>query len=106
MMEKRKYPVGEYPDLPAPSEKKTIIAWAKTNLFSTWYNSILTIVFVWILATSIPAILNWAIFDADFFTQSRQACTSGGACWGVITQRLDLYLYGFYPAEYLSLIHI
>ena len=30
---------------------------------------------------------------------SREACTNGGACWVFVTNRLDQFLYGFYPLE-------
>ena len=96
-MNKNKYPIGEHPNLPAPEEQSGIIKTLQRNLFSTWYNSILTVVFSIILWNIFSNVITWSFINADFFTTSRQDCTSGGACWGVITQRIDQYLYGFYP---------
>lgn len=93
------YPVGEHPDLPPPVSQNTALIWLRDNLFSTWYNAIFTVIGVALLGTLVPAVYQWAFADADFFVSSRDQCTSGGACWGVVTQRINLYLYGFYPPE-------
>ena len=60
--------------------------WLKKNLFSTWYNSILTIIcllFIYWVATSL---IGWA------FTQAQ---------WKVVTANLRLFLVGYYPEELL-----
>ncbi len=91
------YKVGEYPALPAPERRETLIYWLRKNLFSTWYNSVLTIFFIYLLGKIVPPALDWLVISADFYPESRDMCTSGGACWGVITRRIDQYIYGFYP---------
>lgn len=73
------------------------VVWIKQNLFSTWYNTLLTLLFLYILYIVVPSTLDWLFFKADFYTTSRELCTSGGACWGVVTRRFSQYLYGFYP---------
>ncbi len=58
--------------------------WLKNNLFNTWYNSILTIVCIWLLIYVITNIFNW------IFNQAQ---------WSVIQANLPLFLVGRYPAE-------
>jgi len=43
--------------------------------------------------------ISWVIFKADLSGDTRESCTSGGACWVFIKVRLDQFIYGFYPAE-------
>ncbi len=94
-----KYEVGQHPDLKPPIKQGNIILWIRKNMFATWYDTLLTVLFAYLLYQYVPIVLNWMLFDADFFTKSREDCMSGGACWGVITQRMHQYLYGFYPPE-------
>lgn len=98
-MNKLQYKVGEHPNLPAPKTQGGIFKAIRNNLFSTWYDSIVTIILIYLLLSYLPMALDWLFFSADFFVDKRSQCTSGGACWGVITARLPQYLYGFYPPE-------
>ena len=98
-MSDKTYKVGEHPDLPPPVQKDTTLAWIQRNLFSTWYNGFISVLFIYILATNIPTAIDWLFINADFFPKDRSECTSGGACWGVITMRWHQYMYGFYPPE-------
>jgi len=54
------------------------------NINSNWFNSILTLLLIFILIIGIPVILNWAFFDANFIGTSKEACTNSGACWAFI----------------------
>ncbi|MEH6822500.1 MAG: amino acid ABC transporter permease [Motiliproteus sp.] len=89
------------PDLPPPSNTSGVIGWLRINLFSTPFYSILTLIVGYLLwSTLIPA-FQWVFIDSDWVGDSREACTSGGACWVFISVRLDQFIYGFYPeAEY------
>ena len=86
--------------------------WIIKNLFSTWINSLMTIIaliFVYEVGTFF---LNRAIFEADFRTNfqgeiiaDRTLCSKNimpgeyGACWAIIYARWDQFMYGFYPIE-------
>ena len=74
-----------------------ILAWLKQNLFSTWYNALLTLFCLWLLWQVVPPLLGWALLDADFTGTSREDCTSGGACWVFVKARFWQFMYGFYP---------
>jgi general L-amino acid transport system permease protein len=58
--------------------------WLKKNLFSDWFNSLLTVVVVSVLACATYSILKWA------FTTAK---------WAVIPNNMSLYMTGLYPAD-------
>lgn len=74
-----------------------VVRWLRTNLFSTPANSLLTLVALYLLYTGIPPLIQWAFIDADWVGTSRNDCTSGGACWVFVGNRLNQFIYGFYP---------
>ncbi len=85
------------PNIPPPPSTVGIIGWTKQNLFSTPVNSLLTIVGVYLLYLIILPIIEWGVINADFLGSTREDCNSGGACWVFISQRLNFFIYGFYP---------
>ncbi|WP_210398294.1 amino acid ABC transporter permease [Motiliproteus sediminis] len=85
------------PDLPPPASTTGVVGWLRTNLFSTPFYTLLTLVTLYVLYVTLVPAIQWAFIDADWLGDSRDACTSGGACWVFITARLDQFLYGFYP---------
>ena len=89
-----------HPDLPPPNSGIGPIKWLRTNLFSTWYNSLLTLGALYLLFQIMPPLLDWAIFSADWEGKSNKDCTSGGACWALINVRFNQFMYGFYPPEH------
>ena len=89
------------PDLPPPSSLVGPVAWARQNLFSSPLNIILTLIGFYIAYALLVPALDWAIFSADWVGTDKSACTSEGACWVFVGERLDFFIYGFYPkAEY------
>ena len=87
------------PERPAPPGTAGAIGWVRTRLLSSWTNTALTAVSIYVLWVSVPAILGWTIFDASFAGADRFACEGAGACWAWVDQRIYQFLYGFYPAE-------
>lgn len=84
---------------PAPRRSIGAIAWLRGNLFQGPINSALSLLALWALIAGLAPLLQWAILDADWLGTSREACTSGGACWVFISARFEQFIYGFYPAE-------
>ncbi|HPY40226.1 MAG TPA: amino acid ABC transporter permease [Thiolinea sp.] len=85
------------PSLPPPNTLKGPVAWMRQNLFSNWINGAITVILVaGILAALIPFI-NWAFIKADWVGDSREACTSGGACWVFVGAHLKLFFLYIYP---------
>nr|WP_145553885.1 amino acid ABC transporter permease [Yersinia bercovieri] len=73
--------------------------WARKNLFSSWSNSLLTLLCLWLMWQLIPPLLNWTIFNANWLGTSRTDCTREGACWVFIHARFGQFMYGLYPIE-------
>lgn len=61
-----------------------VLGWLRRNLFSTWYNALLTIGTGWLVYALLRSILTWA------FTQAR---------WGVVTSNLRLFMVGQFPPD-------
>ena len=86
--------------------------WLVRNLFSSWINTILTIIALIFVYQVGSFFLNWAIFDADFrynfqgeLITDRGFCSKNimpgeyGACWAIIFARWNQFMYGLYPIE-------
>ncbi|MFF7706019.1 ABC transporter permease subunit [Pseudomonas sp. NPDC007930] len=87
------------PDLPPPTATVGAWAWMRANLFSNTFNTVLTLVAIYLIYLIVPPLLGWAIFDATWVGDTRQQCTGSGACWLFIQQRFGQFMYGYYPAE-------
>ncbi len=97
MNTKTQYEPGTHPDLPPPSSTVGPIHWLRVNLFSNVTNSLLTILGLYLIYILIPPTISWVFLNSDWVGDSRDACDSGGACWVFISNRLDQFIYGFYP---------
>ena len=75
------------------------IDWARQNLFSSVFNTILTVVVVVLAGLVLPPVWRWAVSHATVTGMTRAACTGDGACWTFIRVRFPLFIYGDYPSE-------
>ncbi|HCY99342.1 MAG TPA: amino acid ABC transporter permease [Rhodobacter sp.] len=90
----------------APVTERGAVKWLRENLFSSIGNSVLTIlgllVLFWIVQASLPWLLN-GVWQANSLGECRTiiAATAGegasGACWAMIAQRWNQFMFGFYP---------
>jgi general L-amino acid transport system permease protein len=94
------YPPGQHPDLPPPPGSAGLLGWLRANLFSSLSNSLLTLFFAWLAIEFILAAIDWFILGAVTDAGSRIECRQqgAGACWAVISVRVEQFTYGFYPA--------
>ena len=103
-MNEPKYPVGEHPDLPPPAGVRGLQAWLRNNLFSSPFNTVLTLICAWLLWQILPPMLQWFFLDAAYTGADRTECLEkapDGACWAFVGERFNLFFYGFYPqSEY------
>ncbi len=99
MAEQQQYAPGQYPDLPAPASEVGAMHWIRANLFSDWLNTLLTLGSVYLLWVLVPPVVDWVFLSADLIGESRDDCTSGGACWVFIKARFAQFMYGLYPEE-------
>jgi general L-amino acid transport system permease protein len=83
--------------LKPPVTNVGVIGWLKTNLFSSWYNSLLTVLMLGMLALFIPPLIKWAFIDS-LWNSSAEACRNiDGACWSVIPHNFRFIILGFFP---------
>lgn len=74
------------------------IQWVRENLFSSLFNSILTLVALALIYQTVVPFVEWAIINAAWSGQGREACLpfADGACWPFIIERSGQIVYGFY----------
>ncbi|MFZ5691625.1 MAG: amino acid ABC transporter permease [Pseudomonadota bacterium] len=93
------------PALPPPSRDRGITGWVREHLLSGPLNVILTLLSLLLLWWIVPPLLNFMIFDATFVGDDRTACIvtpdrpRAGACWPFVSERINFFIYGFYPAS-------
>lgn len=90
---------GATTDLPPPIASVGVLGWLKKNLFSTPLNTIFTLFGLYLFYLFIPSAVSWLVVNADWKGETREACSSGGACWVFIKVRLFQILYGYYPPD-------
>ncbi|OGO25156.1 MAG: amino acid ABC transporter permease [Chloroflexi bacterium RBG_16_52_11] len=70
--------------LPPPTERYSLLGWMHKNLFSSWYNTLLTIITLGLIYAILKPMLNWFLIQAD---------------WEVIQVNIRLLMVGQYPQE-------
>ncbi|MCE8537629.1 amino acid ABC transporter permease [Ruegeria pomeroyi] len=99
------------PEREPPASTVGALGWARANLFSNWFNSILTLASLYAIYAILAAILPWVFsptWNGTSLNNCREILTAAGsvgdhgtsgACWGVIRERWIQLLFGFYPSE-------
>lgn len=86
------------PAQPPPASTVGVVGWLRGNLFNGWFNSLLTVLSIYLLYVTIPPLLDWLFFAATVSGTDRSACEGAdGACWTFIKMRFNQILFGFYP---------
>ncbi|MBX9934908.1 MAG: amino acid ABC transporter permease [Methylobacterium sp.] len=79
------------------------LAWARTNLFSGFGNTLTTLAILALLAWAVPPVLRFLFVDAVWSGTSGEACRPEvvgrpvGACWAFIGEKFGYFVYGSYP---------
>ncbi len=77
-------PTPTLPDtLKPPATSVGVLGWLRKNLFSTWYNALLTLLALYVIYVVVGGLWNF-VTTAD---------------WGVVTANLRLFMVGRYPPE-------
>jgi len=92
-------PSARAESLAPPVTQVGVVGWLRQNLFSSPFNTVLTLLCLWLLYQTVPPLVQWAILDANFVGQTREDCIGGGACWVFIKARFGQFMYGFYPVD-------
>ncbi len=86
---------------PSPLRQSGPVAWARRNLFADWRSTVTTVLIGLLLVWALPGLWRWmvtgAVFQAD--ADACQAARGLGACWGVVTEKYRIILFGRYPFE-------
>jgi len=87
--------------LPPPSSTSGPVAWLRANLFSSWFNIVLTLVAVWLLWSIVVPLVKFAFIDAVWTGDNREACLGPevGACWAFVNAKFGQFVYGTYPVD-------
>ena len=54
------------PVLPPPTERYTLIGWLHKNLFSTWYNTLLTFLALGMIYALLKPVMTWLFTQANW----------------------------------------
>ena len=92
-------PVGERRQLAPPVVDSGALGWARKNLFSSWGNSLTTVVLALVFGWLLSWFLNWALFTATFTAETGAECRGHGACWALITEKYRYIFFGSFPFE-------
>jgi general L-amino acid transport system permease protein len=85
------------------------VAWARRNLFNSWWSSAVTILLVYLLARWAWGFFDWAVLNAvwsvpkaanplDTAVPCRQL-QGAGACWAMVGDKWRFILFGRYPYD-------
>ncbi len=86
----------------APISESTLIGWMRLHLFSSAFNSVLTLFTLYIIYITVSGMWTWGIADAVWIADNRRQCFSvsiDGACWAGVINWLDNIIYGRYPRD-------
>ena len=99
------------PEQAPPASTVGPVGWARENLFSGVFNSVLTIASMFAIYYVLASILPW-VFSPTWSSGSLNQCRevlsaagsvgehgTSGACWGVIRERWIQLMFGFYPSD-------
>jgi general L-amino acid transport system permease protein len=75
------------------------VGWLRANLFSSWSNTLLTVLGLWLIYSVVTGVLDWAVVSAVWTGEDGRACSvqGAGACWPFITAKFGQFMYGRYP---------
>ena len=86
------------PQSPPPVSTVGVVGWMRQNLFSSPFNTALTLLTLYLLYSVVPPLFEWAFIDSLLQGESNKDCRGiEGACWVLVPKRFWQYIYGFYP---------
>jgi len=94
----------QVPPSPPPASATGPVKWAKDNLFSTPFYSVLTIVAAYFIYLILAGILPWmanGVWGTTSLAECREVLNGvSGGCFSVLSERWNQLIFGFtYPAE-------
>ena len=86
---------------PAPASSQGLLAWTKANLFGSPADTVITLVILLALLMFLPRAIEWTWINA-VFDRNAELCQQArglGACWGVVTEKYRVIIFGRYPFD-------
>lgn len=83
----------------APQREQSFIAGIRRQLFGSWVNAVTTLILLALFLQSLPDFIAWALIH-PVWTPDAALCKQAmgeGACWGVITEKYRVIIFGYYP---------
>lgn len=98
------------PPLSPPPSNSGIVGWLRENLFSSVFNTILTLIGLVAIYLMLSVLVPWAI-SPTWYAGALSECREilhlegrrghfSGACWGVVRDRWVQLFFGFYPSQH------
>ena len=81
---------------------KNLIIWSRTNLFSNWHNSLISLFCIYLIIITIPPFIDWAFVSATFEGKLKTDCKTSGACGVFVKVWFEKFMYGCYPVEHIG----
>lgn len=86
------------PTLPPPPMSIGVTGWLRHNLFSSPFNTLLSLVLLYLVCNILAAGFHWGILDAVWTGTSAKDCPNlEAACWAFVSARFNQIIYGSYP---------
>ncbi len=94
----------------APASVGGPVHWAKTNLFPDWFNTLLTLLGLYLIYKIVPPLVDFILVQGVFTGSDRSVCATEvqggersaewfGACWVYVGAYFNQFIYGRYPVE-------
>ncbi len=87
------------PELRPPRSEVGLVGWLRKNLFSSWLNTALTLLGLWVTWRVLSAAFGWAFLSAVWTGDDGTPCRAEGvgACWPFVTAKFGQFMFGRYP---------
>ncbi len=84
---------------PAPVKTSGLVPWVRKNLFGDLQTALGTLLIAGLLLAVVPRFFTWAFINA-VWAKDYDAChAAAGACWGVVSEKFRIIVFGRYPFE-------
>jgi len=80
------------------------VRWARAKLFNTWLNTVVTLIFAYLIIKMVIGVVTWGVINAVWTvpgtnTQACRALSGSGACWALIHEKFRFIMFGTYPYD-------
>ncbi len=85
----------------APVDTEGLLPWIRRNLFGNLPSTVASLLLLAVAVWFVPGLIDWAVVKAVFAPDADrcQAAREAGACWGVVSEKYRLIIFGRYPYD-------